>query len=564
MRSTVVRPSDLLPAPPHVIGPVWQRRADGSFWLPERTLGWAIITWMAMYLRSPEDVEQPFLPTPEQARVILWWFAVDENGRYAYRSGVLRRLKGWGKDPLVAALSLAELCAPVAFSHFDEDGNPVGKRRTSAWVQIAAVSQDQTRNTFTLFPALISDQLKAEYGLEVNKTIIYSAAGGIIDAVTSSPLALEGKRPTLVILNEIQWWLESNSGHSMYDVIEGNVVKGGGRGARYLGICNAHRPGEESVGERLWDNHLAAEGGEAVDTGLLYDALEAPATTPVSEIPSRDVDPEGFQAGVQKLREGLEIARGDATWLDIDSMIASILDVNNIISESRRKYLNQVNASEDSWIAPDEWDRQWRQVQLQPKDKITLAFDGSKSGDWAALVACRVEDAAIFKIKVWNPEKYDGNIPRTDVDATVDWVFSRYDVVAFRSDVKEFESYVDTWTQRYRKRLKIPAIAGKPIAFDMRGQDSSTVRKTFAKDCERFLDALIEGELVHDGDKTLRAHVLNAKRHPTNYDAVSIRKASKDSSRKIDAAVCAVMAFGARQEYMASKQYRTGKVAIFR
>jgi len=113
-------------------------------------------------------------------------------------------------------------------------------------------------------------------------------------------------------------------------------------------------------------------------------------------------------------------------------------------------------------------------------------------------------------------------------------------------------------------KLALPAIAGKPIAFDMRGQDTSMVRKTFAKDCERFLDALLEGELVHNGDKTLRSHVLNAKRHPTNYDAVSIRKASKDSSRKIDAAVCAVMAFGARQEYMSSKQYRTGKVAIFR
>lgn len=563
MRSQVVRPPDLLPAPSHVIGPTWRRRRDGTFWLPERSLGWAIIDWMATYLRSPEDVEQPFLPTPEQARFIVWWYAVDEDGRYVYRNGVLRRVKGWGKDPLVAAMSLAELCGPVAFSHFDEDGVPIGKRRTAAWIQLAAVSESQTKNTMKMFPALVSQRLVDEHGVDVKKTMVDDHYGGSIESVTSNPLALEGKRPTFAVLNEVQWWKENNQGHEMYGVIEGNVTKRAGAGARFLAICNGHRPGEDSIGERLWDNHLAAEGGAVMDTGLLYDALEAPADTPVSEIPSPDVDPEGFQAGLEKLREGLAIARGDAVWLDIDSTLASIFDTNNPVSESRRKYLNQINASEDSWVAPAEWDRVQSDVELRPKDTITLAFDGSKSGDWAALVACRVEDAAIFLIKVWDPEKYGGSVPRTDVNATVEWVFSRYNVVAFRSDVKEFESYVDQWTAKFRRKLKIPAVAGKPIAFDMRGSDSSMVRKVFAKDCERFLDALLEGELTHNGDKVLRAHVLNAKRHPTNYDAVTIRKASKDSSRKIDAAVCAVMAFGARQEYL-MKTHRTGRVAVMR
>src|SRR5690606_26631782 len=84
---------------------------------------------------------------------------------------------------------------------------------------------------------------------------------------------------------------------------------------------------------------------------------------------------------------------------------------------------------------PYEWDAVQSDVSLKPKDRITLAFDGSKSGDWAALVACRVEDAALFLIKAWNPEHYDGNIPRTDVDQMVANTFSRYDVVGWQSDV---------------------------------------------------------------------------------------------------------------------------------
>jgi hypothetical protein len=56
--------------------------------------------------------------------------------------------------------------------------------------------------------------------------------------------------------------------------------------------------------------------------------------------------------------------------------------------------------------------------------------------------------------------------------------------------------------------------------------------------------------------------VLNAKRHPTQYDSISIRKASKDSSRKIDVAVCAVLAWGIRHQYLISSKYRTGKALV--
>src|SRR5690606_34739922 len=130
--------------------------------------------------------------------------------------------------------------------------------------------------------------------------------------------------------------------------------------------------------------------------------------------------------------------------------------------------------------------------------------------------------------------------------------------------VKEFESSVDQCTAKNRKRRKTPAVEEKPTAFHIRGSDASQTRKPFARDCERFQHAELDHELTHAGNKTLASHIGNDKRHPTNYDAVSIRKASKDSGRKIDAAVCAVMAYGLRQEYLNSKNYRTGKVGIYR
>lgn len=562
--ATITSLSDVRESPAHITGPTWERRWDGAWHLPEQSLGWGILDWMAKYLRSPGgEGEEPFLPTPEQARFLLWWYAVDENGKYSYRAGVLRRMKGWGKDPLVAAMSLAELCGPVHFNGFNPlTGKPIGKRRPNAWIQIAAVSLEQTQNTFLMFPALATDKLKKEFKLEINKTIIYAKDGTLIQGVTSSPAALEGGRPTFVIMNETQWWVEANDGHKMYGVIDGNVTKGAGRGARHLAICNAHVPGQDSVGERMWDNHISVLAGKAVDTKKLYDALEAPASTPVSEIPSQEVDPEGFEKGVQELIEGIKVARGDSLWLDPEAVSLSILDIDNPISESRRKYLNQINAAEDSWMTKQEWDAVLdSEAELEPGDMITLGFDGSKSGDYTALVACRVSDGLIRVLKVWDPKDYDG-IPREQVDALVDFAFGRYKVVGFRADVKEFENYIDTWTTKYHKKLKIKAMAGNWIAFDMRGTDSTAVKKRFAKDCERFLDAVHEQELRHNGDKLLAQHVLNAHRHPTPYDAISIRKASKDSSRKIDAAVAAVMAFGIRQEYLMNNKKTSGGVVV--
>ena len=551
---------ELAPAPPNFIGPTWRKTIEGGWWLPDMTLGWGIINWLANYVRSPggDHAGEPFMPTLEQARFILWWYAVDEDGRYAYRSGVLRRLKGWGKDPLSAALALAELCGPVALDRFDLRGDPVGKPRHAAWIQIVAVSQEQTKNTMSLFPVMVSHQLKKEFGLEVNRTIIYSKAGGRIEAVTSSAYAMEGNRPTLVIRNETQFWLDSNDGHSLAGVIEGNVTKI--PGSRTLSICNAHVPGEDSVAERDYDAWQSVQAGQAVDVGTLYDALEAPADTPVSEIPSEMTDPEGHREGIAKLRKGIEIARGDSIWLPIDSIVESVLDVKNPVSESRRKFLNTVNATEDSWIAPYEWDALTDpEAVLAPGEQVTLGFDGSKSNDWSALVACRVTDGCIFLIKAWNPEKTGGEIPRADVDATVRSCFERYDVVGFRADVKEFESYVDQWSRDFKRVLKVKATAGNIVAYDMRGN-----KKAFALDCERFLDSVLEHELSHDGNVVLRQHVLNARRHPTNFDAISIRKASKDSSKKIDSAVCAVLAYGSRQDFLMSKRNRSRRVAVIK
>ncbi|MDH6705396.1 hypothetical protein P3T27_002106 [Kitasatospora sp. MAA19] len=170
---------------------------------PSRSLGYQIIRWAQKYILQPdgETAGQPFRFSPEQLRYVLWMYAIDDQGKWLYRSAALRRAKGWGKTPLLAALCIVEFIGPCRFSHFDEAGMPVGKRVPLPLVQIAATSLDQTANTRDMIRGMLAESpAEAEYGIEIGKGLIQFKDGrpGRIEPVTSSSRGLEGARPTFV------------------------------------------------------------------------------------------------------------------------------------------------------------------------------------------------------------------------------------------------------------------------------------------------------------------------------------------------------------------------------
>ena len=79
--------------PPSFIGPTWQKDENGHWLLPEHTLGWEILGWVAEWLTFSDG--RPWMATPEQARFILWFYAIDHRGKFRYRKAVLQRMKGW-------------------------------------------------------------------------------------------------------------------------------------------------------------------------------------------------------------------------------------------------------------------------------------------------------------------------------------------------------------------------------------------------------------------------------------------------------------------------------------
>lgn len=546
---------------PDLIGPTWAKDEEGEWLLPERTLGWQIAVWCGNYLLAKDG--GPWVFTLEQLRFLLWWYAVDENGRFTYRTGVLQRMKGWGKDPLLAVICLVEFAGPSRFSHWGEDGNPVGVAVRAPYVQIAAVNLEQTRNTMDLIPDLMSEDFKVEYGVKLGIERIRGRVGtsmAQIVAATSSPRALEGKRTTFTLLNETHHWIAGNQGHAMYETIDGNATKVRGR---YLSITNAYFPGEDSVAERMRSAYEAAL--EKGDTGdFLYDSVEAHPSAPL---------------GGPLLPRILERMRGDAIWLDIPNMVSSIKNRVNTPQRSRRMWLNQIVSgseglhSEESWRSilneelRDLSEKEGTLAGLYDGDEVVIGFDGSKSEDATAIVVIKVSTRTAYVYGLWEApmvttsaadERWEVN--REEVDSAIHEVFSRFKVKAFFADVAQWESYIEKWSVEYGPLLEVDALQGKPIAWDMR---TSLKESTMAH--ERLLDAIESKSIWHIGDRRLRRHMLNTHRRENRY-GVSFGKVTRGSRRKIDIYAALMLGHEALLKYEqksskdnAKKKKRTGR-----
>lgn len=582
-------------------GPTWERNPDWDgqsslyeFLLPAYTLGWQILDWVEKNLQS-DDVDEdglptPFKPTREQKRFILWWYAVDERGRFVYREGVLQRLKGWGKDPLAAVLAAVEFVGPCRFAGWAaqdmpelglEQGDPVARSNPRAWVQVAAVSKDQTKNTMKLFPGLFSKACIAEHNIDLGKEVIYAYNGlRTIEAVTSSPRALEGGRASFVIKNETHHWLENNEGHAMADVIERNATKSKDGAARTLSITNAYEPSENSVAQMERETWEAEREGLSIDTGTLYDSLEAPSDAGLRP-PHKEGEPEPTEEEIKAYLSAVVLAvRGDATWLDVEGIVASILNRKNSPSRSRRFWLNQVVADEDAWAAPAAVDaavdvlaESQRFVMssdilragwiVKPDEPIVMFFDGSKSDDDTALIGCRLSDGYVFVIGHWRkPPGERGKtwiVPRHDVDNRVEEAHERFNVVAFWADpshthdddgARYWDGLIDDWHRRFGTKYEKTGWATKSghgshsIMWDMTSPERT---RQFTDAAERFITELETknqyGEYMpqfsFDGHPALKQHMKNARRFPNGY-GVSLGKGGRESPKKIDLAVAAV------------------------
>lgn len=519
--------------------------------LPELTLGWGAISWITDNLVQPNGPKagQPMRLTKSQVRFVLWFYAVGEDGRWLFNRAVRRLAKGSGKSPFAAVLALLELLGPVRVERFDPDapGGVIGMPVKMPLVQVAATSEAQTANTMRMVRAMShkGTALAKKYGLEVGKSYVETPDGGKLIQITSSATGAEGAELSFAVADETEHWTPSNGGPDLAETLDQNLTKTGGR---LVETSNAWVPGIGSVSESTFDAWCLEQEGNTISTqGILYDARVAPPNTALTDEPDRD-------AGEISLTEGLQFVYDDCWWVDIEPIKQKIWSPTYPVSRSRRFFLNQPNAQEDAWVTLQEWSVLADPTKVvEPGEEVVLFFDGSKSRDATALVGCRMSDGHVFTLGVWQPKKGE-IVDAGDVNKAVFNAFEKYKVVAFFGDVREWESFVkESWPNEFKDQLTIWAVPGgkmpSPIAWDMRSHSYQ-----FAEAAEMCLAEIQDGAFTHDGNWDTSRHIGNCRRAEFRGRG-TVRKASKDSPDKIDAAVCVIGARMVRRLVLASSEW---------
>lgn len=499
------------------------------------SLGWDILQWGHDHLAQPdgETAGVAWDWTRLQIRFVAWWYAVDAQGKFLFDRGQLVLPKGSGKSPLAAALGCCALGAPVVFDGYDAHGNAVGRPQPSPWVQLAAVSEDQTTNTMSLVLAMLREGDAADVipGLDLGLTRIYTA-NGRLEPVTASAPSREGQRLTDAVLDEPHLWLPGNGGLRLAATMRRNLAKMGGRS---IETTNAWRAGEDSVAEATGRFADMAQEGRAKRARILRMHPRATVTDLADE---------------PALREGLTHLYADMPWIDVDRIVSEVYDINTDPGDARRFYLNEITSADDALVTASQYDACRVDETLEDDDAITLGFDGGKTDDATALIVCRMSDRLITPldldaaISIWeSPGGTAGwEIDREAVNEAVARAFLRYKVVGFYADVALWESYIDAWSGEYRKHLQVKASTVSAIGWDMRSRGQLATRGT-----ERFAAAIRDGQLRHNGDVTLRRHILNARRRPNRY-GISFGKESRESPNKVDGWAAAQLADMARHD----------------
>lgn len=517
------------------------------------------------YVIGPEiESDLAITLTVEQANRLIEYYRVDPvTGARLTRRAALRRPKGAGKSPEGGYCSYAELVLPVVFSHW-ANGQPVGQLHPDPWVQLAAVSEDQTDNVSVWLYDILADRPKvvARRHIDLGRSRIYlKDRSGRMEPVTAAAGSREGQRVTFAVLDQSEAWSKENGGVRLASTLRRNVGKMGGWS---LELQNA--PG-------LGDGSVADQTGKASDRrakGIYFDSREPPA--------GRDLDL--GDSGV--LRPALAFAYGDSVahepcvihkppcdahdWgVNLDRLVDEVQDPDTDPSDARKYYLNVSSPSSDWAFDRERWQSLGGEG-LVPEDGelIVAGFDGARHDDSTAIVGVGVESGNAWLIGVWErPDRVDEwEVPELDVNATVAEMFDRWQVWRFYCDPPFWETTVASWEARFKSTDR---------SSDAVVPWWTNQWRRIGHACRALGTAIRSGEIHHqtDADDVLSVHVRNAVRRNVNSRDEKGRPLwtleKPAEGRKIDAAMALVLGWEARSDAIAAgaSKARKYKVASF-
>lgn len=501
------------------------------------TLGYEVGEWIESHVVIPDGYDQgkPFLLTDEMWRFLLAYYRLYPHAApwpaldaLRYTGAQFRRSQKFGKDPLGAAIILAEAQGPTRFDGWNAAGEPVGAPYPTPLIVCLGTSQDQTDNTWRPVLSMVRlGPLVDVAGMDVGETRIELPGGGKIEPATTSARARLGAPMTFVTITESHLFTLQGGFRKVCGAVKRNVA---GMDGRWLELTNAWDPTEGSEAQVTADT---ADGRVLVDTV---------ASQRVDDLSDTDA------VYAELLRQYGDSARERGGWVNVRGRILhEVQSPRHLEADRRRYFLNEIVVGQSVLVDPIQWDLVARDDALAPGDLITLGFDGSKYRDATALVASRISDGRLFCLRVWErpdtPDTpADWRVPSAEVDRVVRDAFAAYRVAYLFADPYRWQDYLDAWSADFPDRI-VEYATNNEIRMD--------------RAIERFQTSFVGGEITHDGSPTLQRHMANSvivkgnrkKPRPGEADDLPtfyLKLAKRGDGLWIDAAVAAILAHHAR------------------
>lgn len=502
------------------------------------SLGWTVGEWIENHCVIPDGdhLGEAYLLTDEMWSFLVWHYRLKPRAKaeewqaaWEFRRSQLVRPQKWGKGPLTAAMICAEALGPVRFAGWDDDGEPVGRAWSTPWIQIAATSEDQTDNVWRVLQPMVEQGPLIELMPDTGSTRINVPGGGIIEPVTSSGRARLGQRITFAVQDETHSWLEANGGWKLAETQRRNLS---GTGGRAVETTNGWDPSEQSVAQRTHETNVK-------DVHRDHRMPPRPSLTNKAE-----------------RRRALRIAYGDSMtakpgspvkpWVNIDRIDAEAVEIaEKDPGQAIRFYWNIPDAGAGSWLDDEKWKARAKPRIVKPKTAVVGALDGSDVDDWTG-IRLQTEDGYQFTPALadgssafWDPREHGGQVPRLEVLAAIDWIFTTYRVVRFYIDPPYWETECDELAAKYGDKRVIRWETYRPVQMHAA--------------CERLITDVVKADsgFTHDGCRTTGIHVRNTRKAPRPGNRYVLKKASP--KQKIDLCVTSVICNEAHGDVTAAK-----------
>lgn len=427
-----------------------------------------------------------------QGNLIDDLFEIRGDGSRRFRRGMIGLPKKSGKSLLGSTLAIYALVG---------DGEQGGE------VYSCAAAKDQARIVFGVAKAMVEADPQLSKFLKVYRDVIEFPQMGSVYRVLSADADLQdGLNPSFCIFDEVHRQPNDELWNVMSNAISTRPK------AIVIGITTAGWD-RESICYKLYDYGKRVASGEIDDPTFFFRWWE-PADDKANYL-----DPVVW-------------AEANPGYGDFQSSEDFEAASKSTPENAFRRYrLNQWTQTHSAWLKAGAWDTCLRPDRhLEPKEPVVLGFDGSWANDSTALVACSIKDYHIEVIDSWEKQPSDDDDWRVDVNDVEE---------AIRKACKVYNVDAVVCDPSYWKAtLQKLASEGLPMV-ELPNSVPRMVEAT-----KVFEDHVYEGKVSHNGDPRLARHIANCViKTDRRTDGHYVTKEYRSSSRKIDLAIAALIAF---------------------